>query len=205
MGYLTLPKRDYGDSIYTGAKFKHKYVQNNYSNKEAVNNVIRDITRSRVDEQFEYQLVGYGAYGLAVVPDLMIQQMNYVQKVNDIERRKGNRIFHEIFRFTPLEVKQLYYDYRRMIKFAYECAELYYGSGHQVAFAIHCQMNENLNSGTSPYHIHFAVNSINYIIGNKFHSFKGKQKEREKIFNNYSAKYLSPLPYNLMCPIEVMG
>lgn len=205
MGYLTVPKIDgKGDSCYVGAKNSdRKFRSNNYSNKRAVNNVIRDITRTREEERYAGQLMGYGAFGAtnSMTSSEIIKQFEYVQKVYNIEIRGGNRMFHEVFRFTVEEIKNLGYDLNRMWMFASECASYYFNQGHQVVFAIHFQLNPKLRMGDSPYHIHFAVNSINYENGLKWHSFLGKQKERGELFNQSLCKYFISLPIGLRSPI----
>lgn len=194
MGALMLPRVN-GKGNYQGEMYHNKnYNMKNYINKNAVKFVIDDITRNRENEKYRYQLLGYGALGanqfLSV--EEMITTFTYVQEAYNIEIRCGRRMYHEVFWFAPEELMELNWDIQRMWDFAYEVSmECFYKKGHQVIFAIHYDLR-------GKYHIHFAVNTINYLTGAKFRSYKGDLKEREIICNNILQKYL-----NLVIPTEI--
>ena len=57
------------------------------------------------------------------------------------------------------------------------CSEEYFSKGHQVVFAIHYESQKHL-------HIHFAINSINYKTGKKWHTNIQQNKIRECTFQN---------------------
>ena len=192
MGGLMLPRvNDSGN--YQGDRYNNlTYRMRNYTNRQAVKFVIDDITRNRENEKYEYQLLGYGAVGVnhfLPVED-MIATFRYVQEAYNIENRGGRRIYHEVFWFNQDEVMRLNWDVGLMWQFAYEVAtEFFYKKGHQVIFAIHYDLN-------GKYHIHFAVNTINYLTGAKLHTFKTDIKEREVACNVILQKYL-----NLVKPV----
>lgn len=72
-----------------------------------------------------------------------------------------------------------------MWQFAYEISlEFFYKKGFQVVFAIHYDMQ-------GKYHIHLAVNTVNYITGKKLQTFKKDIKEREASCNVILKKYLN--------------
>lgn len=162
---------------------EQRYLQNNYTNKNAVRNVIRDITRSRENEQEYSHLIAYGAFGceLNAPTEWLIQEFLCVQNIYNIEGRKGRRMYHEIFSLLDEEVAGLYYNMGFLYSIAAECARWYFEQGHQVVFAIHHQ---------SRFHIHFAVNTINHKTGMKFHTTKPEKEAREMLFNQILNKYL---------------
>ena len=175
-------KNEQGNSIYR---------KNNYTNKKAVSNVIHDITRTRENERQKRDLLNYGAVGCGcMIPaDDMIQEFLYVQNAYGIEARKGKRMYHEIFSLLDEEVRGLYYNPYYLYEFALECAKWYYDQGFQVVFAIHHQ---------SKFHIHFAVNSINFRTGLKFHTSKIEKTKREQLFNWILQKHMRLLNFNFI-------
>ena len=195
MGYLIIPKCN-NSSKYQGDKKKRKFYQkDNYSNKNAVKFVIEDITRSRPNEKYFPNLVGYGAKGVCygVSPQYMVEAFKCVQSAYNIERRGGRRIYHEVYWLSNEEMQALYYDISRIWMFGMECSEYYFNQGYQVVFAIH--------SDGIKYHIHFAVNAINYLNGKKYHTSLGELKQRNIIFDDILQKYMS-LPPIVINPIR---
>lgn len=162
---------------------KSFYRKNNYTNKKAVSNVIHDITRTRKNERHKEELLHYGGVGCGCMlpADGMIQEFLSVQNAYGIERRKGRRMYHEVFSLLDEEVGGLYYNPDYIYEFALECAKWYYNQGFQVVFAIHYQ---------SRFHIHFAVNSINFKTGLKFHTSKEEKNMREQLFNQILQKHI---------------
>ena len=100
-------------------------------------------------------------------------------------------MYHEIFSLLDEEVAGLYYNMNLLYCIAAECARWYFNQGYQVVFAIHHQ---------GRFHIHFAVNTIHYITGKKFHTTKPEKDAREMLFNQILYKYLeiAKIP---ICPI----
>lgn len=83
-------------------------------------------------------------------------------------------MYHEVFSLLDEEVAALNWNMSLLISIAMECARKYFEQGFQVVYAIHHQ---------SKVHIHFAVNSINYRTGAKFHTTKVEKAMREDLFN----------------------
>lgn len=171
------------DAIEYVNKKQTFHYKPNYTNKYAVHNVIKDITRTRGDEQYYNQLISYGAIGCGTIisADVLIKEFLCIQNIHNIERKKGRRIYHEVFSLRDEEVAGLYYNMNFLYSVAMECANWYFEQGHQVVFAIHHQ---------SRFHIHFAVNTINFRTGLKFHTSKTEKEAREKLFNLILYKYL---------------
>ena len=138
--------------------------------------MIHDITRTRANEEHRNELIYCGALGCGcnIPADSMIQEFLYIQNVYNIEGRKGRRMCHEVFSLLDEEVAALNYNMSLLVSFAIECAREYYEQGFQIVYAIHHQ---------SKVHIHFAVNSINYRTGAKFHTTKVEKAMREDLFN----------------------
>lgn len=171
------------DAIEYESRNRKNFYEKNYKNKYAVHNVIRDITRSRENERYHSQLISYGSFGCEpnAPAEWMIQEFLCIQNVYNIERRKGRRMYHEIFSLLDEEAAGLYYNMALLYNVAMECARWYFEQGYQVVFAVHHQ---------SRFHIHFAVNTINYLTGKKFHTTKPEKEAREILFNQILHKYL---------------
>lgn len=186
MGLLMLPTMN-DSANYQGNKYNYQYRMKNYNNKNAVKFLIDDITRNRENEKYEHHLLGYGALGanqFLSVED-MIATFCYVQKAYNIESRRGRRMYHEVFWFSQEELMMLNWNVVLMWHFAYEVAmEFWYKRGHQVLFAIHYDYLQG------KYHIHFAVNTINYLSGAKLSTFKYDLVERGNACNVILQKYL---------------
>jgi len=184
MGELKLPKNN-NYAGYQGQSVAHNFKMKNYCNKNAVKYVIDDILRNRPIETETYNLLGYGAWGVNYflsVEDI-IATLCYVQKAYDIEHRRGRRIYHEVFWLTPEDLSSLGWNVELMWKFASEVScEFFYKNGFQVVFAIHYSLQ-------GKYHIHFAVNTINFCTGMKFNSFEKDRHAREIICNEILSKY----------------
>lgn len=154
-------------------------TQGNYTNKNAVGNVIRYATRTRPGENRLSELVSFGGMGVSMLSGAedMVEQFLRVQNAHNIETRKGRRIFHEVFSLTDEDVFNIKYDMAILDTVARECCKVYYSAGFQVVYAIHYEPEKY-------YHIHFVVNSINYENGLKWHTNFNDNKQRERIFQN---------------------
>lgn len=177
MGLLGIPTRsntkkqnDNRNGIY--------YKRNNYRNPNAVENLIHYVTRTRGNEDREQDLISYGAAGAGyyLPPNDIIRQFLYVQYVYGINRRGGKRMYHEVFNLYDCEVEELGYDRGQLWLVGMECSQIYFQMGFQAVFAIHWEPDKH-------YHLHFAVNSINFIDGHKWHTSLPEIKQREEIFN----------------------
>ena len=155
-----------------------------YTNKDAVEKVIRYITRTRWCENRQNELIAYGGAGVGIYlnPAEIIRQFLYVQNIYNINNRGGRRIYHEVLSFTDYEFQLLNWDYNSVLMIAQEISKFYYENGHQVLFGIHYSEEKRL-------HIHFAVNTINYRTGLKWHSSKIDLEQRKLLFNEIIKKY----------------
>ncbi len=183
MGILGIPTRvnkgkkaGSGDTAY--------YKNRNYSNKDAVEKVLRYITRTREGEDREENLINYGAAGADYFHsvDNMIQQFCYVQHVYGINSRGGRRMYHEVLNLKDCELERLGRDPKMLWQVGMECCQVYFQMGHQAVFAVHWEPEKRC-------HIHFAVNTINFQNGRKWHTALPEIKQREGIFNEILCKY----------------
>lgn len=171
-----------------------------YTNKDAVENCIRYITRTRANEQRENELIAWGGVGVGCYasPELAIQQFCCVQKIYGIDKRGGRRVHHEVYNFMDEEFEKLGRNYEYVYQIAMKCAEYYYYMGHQVVFAIHHVRNaERENKGL---HIHFVINSVNFFTGRKWHTGIQETYGRELLFGqivrNFIEERCNPLEFS---------
>lgn len=151
----------------------------NYKNNNALENVLRYIWRIRERETRDNELLGYGGYGIPLYVDKVatITAFLKVQDMYNINSRGGRRMNHEVLNFSVKEMEELNYDINVLDSIAKECAEVYFKTGFQVAYAIH------YDPGKNSYHIHFAINAINYVNRKKFHRSLEDRAYRENSFN----------------------
>ena len=179
------------------------YNKSYYTNKDAVEKVIRYITRTRYNENKANELIKVGAAGINCLSTIneMIRHIEYVQEIYQIKRRGGRRIVHEVYSFSEQEFRELNNDYGYIDMIAREISYYYYCMGHQVVYAIHYSQHKKV-------HIHFAINTINFYTGKKFHSNTHDFQLRKKYFDDvyiktcYQAKNYGKNTYGKICPIE---
>ena len=158
-----------------------------YVNEDAVANVIRYVTRTRKNEDRRNELFGYGGAGVGyyLEPEMMIQQFLYVQCNHNIHYRRGRRMYHEVLTIREDEFDKLNRDMSIANRIALECCMIYYLQGHQVVYAVHWDQDKFV-------HIHFAVNTISFIDGRKWHTSMREGTSREKKFNEIMRGYFPP-------------
>lgn len=161
--------------------------EGNYTNKTAMENCIRYATRTRVNEERQDELIGWGGMGVGcyTVPELAIQQFCGVQKVYG---KGGRKLHHEVFNLTSMEFERLGCNYDYVYQIAARCAEYYYFMGYQVVFAIHHA--RNAQKGNKGVHLHFVVNSVNFMTGGKWHTGMRESYVRERMFNQIMIDFI---------------
>ena len=113
-----------------------KIVEESYSNKDAMVNVINYICRG--------PFIG----GLGVNPNCAALQMSLVKHV--WYKTGGRQVRHFIVSFADNESTDL----DELMAYGYAIANYYYEKGFQVVFGVH--------TNTRHQHIHFAVNTVNF-------------------------------------------
>ncbi|MBQ7562356.1 MAG: relaxase/mobilization nuclease domain-containing protein [Lachnospiraceae bacterium] len=147
----------------------------NYTNRMALENVLRYILRMGRHESRINELVCYGGMGIPLygTKEDIINAMLYTQKVFNISARGGRRAYHEVFNLNNETAEKIGKDPASMYRYAMQCSEIYFSHGFQVVFAVH-----NGSHGTyKGYHIHFVINSINFETGAKRHFNKKEFRE----------------------------
>ncbi len=183
MGLLGIPtKANKGNYNNDGKNIRYK--KQRYSNVDAVENLLHYVTRTRKNESRADDLINYGAVGTDYFHsvDDMIQQFCYIQYIHGINTRQGCRMYHEVLNLKDCELERLGYNAEMLWQVGMECCQVYYQKGHQAVFAVHWEPEKRC-------HIHFAVNSINFLNGLKWHSSVSEIREREGIFNEILCKY----------------
>ena len=84
--------------------------------------------------------------------------------------------------YHPGKVLSRQYILNTLWKYADQCAQCYFDAGYQVVYAIH-------GTNESDLHIHFAVSTINFRSGLKWHDSKTDLDLREALFNKILGKY----------------
>lgn len=109
-----------------------RMVKGNYTNEDAVENVVRYVTRTRVHEDRNHECLMCGGKGVAIYQpvDFMIRQMEYVQKMFGIEHRRGRRMYHETFSISEEEFVRMGRNINVLYRFADQCAQCYFDAGH---------------------------------------------------------------------------
>lgn len=183
MGLLGIPTKT-NKGNYNNKGNDVRYKNQNYSNEDAVENLLHYVTRTRENEKRKDDLINYGAVGADYFHsvDDMIKQFRYVQYIHGINTRRGRRMYHEVFNLDDCELERLAYLPDMLWQVGMECCQIYYQIGHQAVFAVHWEPEKRC-------HIHFAVNSINFITGLKWHTKLPEIKERERIFNDILRRY----------------
>ena len=172
-----------------------------YINSDAVEKTIRYITRTRSMEDRADELIAWGGMGIATyqTPELVIKQFCRLQTVYGIAARGGSRVFHEVLEIKEDEFVKLGYDYARVWETAMSCANQYYEMGYQVIFAIH-HAKDNCHGGNKGVHIHFVVNTISFLTGNKWHTNMRRNHTREQNFNDCMREAMVPDAFGTEIP-----
>lgn len=165
----------------------NKAGHNNYTEPSAPENLIRYILRE--NENPDNDLIAHGGAGVMefLGTESIIQQFHAVQQTHTRKGNFGRRIDHEIYSLSR-EAEQLLQDYNVDIgTIAQDMADDIFENDHcQVIYGVHRP------SGKDSYtHIHFAVNTVNYINGNKRRENKKQTREREARFQKIVADKIS--------------
>ncbi len=166
---------------------KNNARHDHYHEPSAVKNVIKYGARKNKNPQDD--LITYG--GIGVMEFLGINSMyDQIEAVQQMRTRKGDfgrYIDHEFFSLTS-EAEQLIQENNLDIdtiarKMAYD----FYQKDHcQVIYSVHRPSKKDAHT-----HIHFAVNTVNYINGNKRRENKRQTREREARFQKIVADAIS--------------
>ena len=135
----------------------------NYTNKDAISNTIRYITRTRINEDRKHELVSYGSpnvtcFGGEEAIERAIKEFKDIQRY--YSKTEGRKVHHETLNLTDEEAKS-FINGAQIDAFALDCSRVFDKQGYQVIYAAHYSNKYRL-------HVHFIVNSVNYRTGNKY-------------------------------------
>lgn len=150
-----------------------------FDSYKEIDKLIRYITRTKTDGyNRKTDLIYFGGRAVEFSGKIekVINQFKQVQGIYEKGFDRWSRhCFHEIFSFNP-ELKQ-YLTKDMLIQMAKGMSDFYYEKGFQVVYAIH---NPDYNENNV--HIHFAVNSISFANGLKWHSGRRDWVKRQRFF-----------------------
>ena len=166
----------------------------NYTNKYAVEALIRYVTRTRDYEDRYYELIYWNAFGVDTSRgiEVVINQFKKVQKVcrSSTPMRK---MYHFVYRFDDYERILVEADIGYAIQIASAIGRYFYDTGFQVVYAVHkCEKG---------IHLHFAVNSVNYRTGLMFHISKSDYENYDAHTTWISNQAIAQV-MNMVCPIK---
>ena len=158
--------------------------KNNFKNPDSASNLIRYITRTRPNETRQDELLAYGFnYGNAYVKPLE-ELIHEIEAVHRIYNSTDCLMCHYTMLISDKDFYFMENDLSRLCHFASDACDYLFQLGHQACYAIHYSKNEKL-------HIHFAINSVNYLTGCKLRQYpKELLKNVERPIRELYAKHL---------------
>lgn len=149
-----------------------------YVNPEAPERVVKYVTRTNGMPADD--LIAWGGIGVAeyLGVDMIVNQISDVQKLYKRKGNFGRYIDHEVYSFSSEEetaVREKNVDIDKVArKMAYD---FYDNDDCQVVYGVH-----KTDGGEKHLHIHFAVNTVNFVTGKKRRENKRQTKERQQRF-----------------------
>ena len=156
-----------------------------YKNLDAIENVIRYITRTRPNETNHKDLILWGdssGFQYNKSPEEEIAAYKFVSKIYN---QRGSKICHYCLHILPSQFQCMNQDYHVLASYAVECCQYLFHQGYQTCFAIHLQ---------NDLHIHFAINTTNYMTGYKLSQYL------VRVYNNIETPFLNILQTYLHQP-----
>ena len=163
-----------------------------YRNKDAFEKVAKYCCRDNRDAT---DLVSYRSYGLDNDDSLakQIELANQIQRVHNIDSRGGRRVYHMQYSIEEESFGQLGCN-PSLAAMAFEkMGREFYKSGHQAIVATHLNKPKEESDGAF-IHAHFAVNSVSYVDGKKFHQTNEEYETRNNQFDQILEKYAQRSP-----------
>lgn len=151
-----------------------------YKNPDAVELVIRYVSRTRTGEKRQADLIAMGGCGIPLVlgVDAIIRSFCYVQDFNRISKRGGRRLYHEVYSFSDEDYMNLNCDIRKVEEIGRKICQSYYEQGFQSIYAIHYEPMKHL-------HIHIVVNAISFVTGKKYHASKEITEQKRGLYDSF--------------------
>lgn len=180
------------NSTFT-AKYKNKNLfskmgKNKYNTKDAPENVIKYILRSEgSSKERADDVLCSGAYGAIdfLGEETTIQQFEKTSKLNTRKNKKNRYIDHQVLSLPPYAESALKNHPELIHKTCSNLAVILSDEEYQVVYALH-EPDEN----NKHYHMHFAVNTVNFRTGLKRQESYQKNAEHEKKMLAYMKRNL---------------
>lgn len=154
-----------------------------YVDPDSTENLIRYITRTRINEDRADELLLWGTcsgYNYQIPVEEVIYQFRYIQFKY---QAKSSLMCHYVIRFWPSILNSMGNDLYKLGNYAVDCCNYIFNMGHQSCFAIHSSKDKGV-------HIHLAINSVNFRTGKKLRQFpKEIQKNLEIPLKNLLIPY----------------
>lgn len=168
------------------SQFLNKAGHNKYNHPDAVDNVIKYISRENGDPRED--LICQGTLGAVDFKgtDTIIQQFKCVQELHTRKGKFGRYIDHEIYSFSNAEIQAFEENNIPPDVVARNMAMDIFQEGFQVHYGVHKPDAKNKHT-----HIHFAVNTVNFDTGNKRHENKKSTNERKQRLENIVAETIA--------------
>lgn len=159
-----------------------------FTNHNAVENLICNITMTRRMNEQPERLIVYGGKGINILSGvpMMIQGIcgTYSRYGKAFDDRDS--IYHEVFCLKNEEVELLRYSVPTLWDVGMELCNVYFRQGFPVVFALHEEWG-------CKFHYHFAVSMINVKDGSIWDSSSDTLKIREQKFNDILHEYIEAM------------
>ncbi|MCR5105478.1 MAG: relaxase/mobilization nuclease domain-containing protein [Eubacterium sp.] len=151
-----------------------------YKNADAIEKVVRYITRTRDNESRRNELIYSGGSGVIIDAPIesIINQLKGVQSFYGIDSRKGRRLMHLVIGFTENDFYQLNNDYALVDLIGRETSAYFFALGFQNVYAVHHDQEKKV-------HIHICISSVNYITGLKIQMDYEFNRALDKAVNTF--------------------
>lgn len=174
------------------SQFLNKAGRNKYLHPEAVDNLIKYISRENGNPKDD--LIYQGTLGAVDFngTNTIIQQFKCVQELHTRKGKFGRYIDHEIYSFSYTEMLAFEKNNVPPDVIARNMAMDIFQEGFQVHYGFHKPDTHNKHP-----HIHFAVNTVNYNTGNKRHENITSTNARKERLRNIVAETIAIYETNM--------
>ena len=161
-----------------------------YADEKSVENLCKYVVGEDGGHSSQ-EILGRGEFGVmkSETTQAMATQMLIVQNDYKINQRGGRRMAHMCNCISEEEFGKIGCNENILMNYFDDCARDFYEMGHQVVYGVHLN-NHAEEEGTHAFaHVHFAINSINFNDGKKFHMNRREVYEEENVMNQQLEEY----------------
>lgn len=192
MALMIMKNPDYQYTGEDGVKYNAKGMY--FKNKNAVENLIRYILRRRTQEDRIADLKSWGIFGMPCTDnvEILIQIMQETQTV--YRKTEGRHMYHFVLTFSDPEKQAIGCNYSLVHQMSLEIGRYFYDQGFQNIFAVHDDPQKRV-------HVHFAVNSVSFLNGIKYHLNHQDVKVLQDFCAQVVNKYIGNISAAVRSPI----